>query len=131
MGKKENVSSAEQEIYNLAEKFTVMGGFTYAGKPVIGGLVKQKWERLEQDNTCMIMFEPCHKPVLKSGWIAKTDNQLNILFMSGKLNSIEADIILCPVNKELEAIGLDSVGLMGGWLNISVLFYIILFHSSL
>lgn len=128
MGRQDNVSSAKQEIYNLAEKLTVMGGFTYAGKPVIGGLVKHNWERLEQDNTCMIMVEPCPKPVLKSGWIAKKDNQLNILYMRGTLNSIEADIVLCPVNKELLPIGLDSIVLMGGLLNIYVLFYIILFQ---
>ncbi|XP_052083507.1 uncharacterized protein LOC127720795 [Mytilus californianus] len=111
--KQANIASAEQELYSLAEKFTVMDGFSSAGKPVIGECILQEWEGLKKDKKCMIVVEPCHKPVLKSGWIAKTDNQLNILFMSGTLNTIEADIILCPVNKELVPIGFDSEALMG------------------
>lgn len=51
----------------------------------------------------------------KKGWIAKTKNEkIHILFMSGTFNSIEADIILCPVNKELKAIEFDSEAVMRG-----------------
>ncbi|CAC5395812.1 unnamed protein product [Mytilus coruscus] len=89
--------------------------FSSAEKPVIGEYIHREWKRLEKDTKCRIMVEPCHKSVFKEGWIAKTNKQLmNILLMSGTLNSIEGDIILCPVNKELEAMGFDSEVLMGG-----------------
>lgn len=48
---------------------------------------------------------------------------MNILLMSGTLNSIKADIILCPVNKELEPIVFDSEVLLGGL--YALLFYFI------
>lgn len=113
-GKKADIASAEQELYSLADNFIVREGFSSAGKPVIGERINKEWQGLEKDKKCKIMVEPCHKPVLKSGWIAKTDNQWNILFMSGTMNLIEADIVLCPVNKELVPIGVDAESLTGG-----------------
>lgn len=113
-GKKADIASAEQELYSLADNFIVREGFSSAGKPAIGECINKGWQGLEKDKKCKIMVESCHKPVLKSGWIAKTDNQWNILFMSGTMNLIEADIIFCPVNKELVPIGVDAEALTGG-----------------
>ncbi|CAG2222956.1 PARP10_14_15 [Mytilus edulis] len=96
-------------------KSSKINSFCSGGKPVFNESIHDKWKKLETDTKCSITVEPCDKTVLKKGWIAKTNKDfMNILFMSGTLNSIKTDIILCPVNKELVPIVFDSEVLMGG-----------------
>ncbi|XP_063410544.1 uncharacterized protein LOC134693634 [Mytilus trossulus] len=97
-------------------KSSNINSFSSDGKPVFDECILNKWKKLESDKNCTISVEPCYKKkVFKKGWIAKSDNELmNILYMSGTLQSIGADIILCPVNRELIPIGFDSEVLIGG-----------------
>lgn len=106
-------------------KSSKINSFNSDGKHVFEECILHKWKKLETDKKCTISVEPCYKKkVFKKGWIAKSNNELmNILYMSGTLHSIEADIILCPVNRELAPIGFDSEVLIGGL--YALLFYFI------
>lgn len=117
-GKRADVVPAEIDLNSFADNFSIimLKGLSFAGKPTIVDYIQQDWKKQGKENKCMITVDRCKKSVLKSGWIpiSTEKNNMNILFIGETSNMIDADIILCPVDKKLKAIGYDSEVLMKG-----------------